>query len=200
MVGLMRPDSGSVHVDGEDITDLDEEELVHVRRKVALIFQAGALFDSMSVGDNVAFGLIAQRLLPDEEIDARVAESLRVVGLEGSEETMPSELSGGMRKRVALARSMALQPRCLLYDEPTAGLDPLTGFKVSQLIRETARNDHITSVVVTHDVAAAFYFADRIAFLNRGGIDFIGTPDEARRRPSAALGEFLGAYGEEHAP
>ena len=196
IVGLMRPDAGRVIVDGEEITKFSESQLRHVREKVAFIFQGGALFDSMTVSENVAFGLLEQRKLTRSEIAVRVSESLARVGLDGSDSAYPSDLSGGMRKRVALARSMALYPRCLLYDEPTAGLDPVTGFRVSELIRSNARESGVTSIVVTHDVPSACHVADRIAFLSEGRITFVGTPDEAWNSHDTGVSAFLNAYEE----
>ena len=194
IVGLMYPDAGTVIVDGEEISHFSEAELRTVREKVAYIFQGGALFDSMTVKENVAFGLLEQRKLTRSEIAGRVSESLARVGLGGSGSAYPADLSGGMRKRVALARSMALNPQCLLYDEPTAGLDPQTGFLVSQLIRTNAQETGVTSVVVTHDVESACYIADRIAYLAEGRIAFIGTTEEACSSSETGVGAFLSAY------
>jgi len=191
--GLLRPDDGSVEVDGTRLETLDEDALVPVRRQVSMLFQQGALFDSLSVGENVAFPLREHRMLPPDKIPARVAEALAMVGLEKSEQLMPSELSGGMRKRAALARALVLEPRVLLYDEPTTGLDPVVAAKINHLIRDLQRQLGLTSVVVTHDLASAFYVADRLAFLYEGRIRFTGTPAEARATTDAPLHEFLTA-------
>jgi len=191
--GLLRPDDGSVEVDGTRLETLDEDALVPVRRQVSMLFQQGALFDSLSVGENVAFPLREHRMLPPDKIPARVAEALAMVGLEKSEQLMPSELSGGMRKRAALARALVLEPRVLLYDEPTTGLDPVVAAKINHLIRDLQRQLGLTSVVVTHDLASAFYVADRLAFLYEGRIRFVGTPAEARATTDAPLHEFLNA-------
>jgi phospholipid/cholesterol/gamma-HCH transport system ATP-binding protein len=191
--GLLRPDDGSVEVEGARLETLDEEALVPVRRQVSMLFQQGALFDSLSVGENVAFPLREHRMLPPEKIPARVTEALAMVGLEKTERLMPSELSGGMRKRAALARALVLEPRVLLYDEPTTGLDPVVAAKINHLIRDLQRQLGLTSVVVTHDLASAFYVADRLAFLYEGRIRFVGTPDEARATTDAPLHEFLNA-------
>ena len=191
--GLLRPDDGSVEVQGTRLETLDEDALVPVRRQVSMLFQQGALFDSLSVGENVAFPLREHRMLPPEKIPARVAEALAMVGLEKTERLMPSELSGGMRKRAALARALVLEPRVLLYDEPTTGLDPVVAAKINHLIRDLQKQLGLTSVVVTHDLASAFYVADRLAFLYEGRIRFVGTPAEARAATDAPLYEFLNA-------
>jgi phospholipid/cholesterol/gamma-HCH transport system ATP-binding protein len=191
--GLLRPDDGSVEVEGTQLETLDEDGLVPVRRQVSMLFQQGALFDSLSVGENVAFPLREHRMLPPEKIPARVAEALAMVGLEKTEQLMPSELSGGMRKRAALARALVLEPRVLLYDEPTTGLDPVVAAKINHLIRDLQRQLGLTSVVVTHDLASAFYVADRLAFLYEGRIRFVGTPAEARATTDEPLHEFLNA-------
>src|SRR6185369_13844363 len=183
----------SVEVDGTRLETLDEDALVPVRRQVSMLFQQGALFDSLSVGENVAFPLREHRMLPPDKIPARVAEALAMVGLEKSEQLMPSELSGGMRKRAALARALVLEPRVLLYDEPTTGLDPVVAAKINHLIRDLQRQLGLTSVVVTHDLASAFYVADRLAFLYEGRIRFVGTPAEARETTDEPLHEFLNA-------
>lgn len=195
IVGLMNPDSGRVIIDGQDVTDFDDREFMAVRRKVAFIFQGGALFDSMTVGDNVGFGLVEQRRWTASEIAERVAATLERVGLAGTASSYPADLSGGMRKRVALARSIVLEPACILYDEPTAGLDPSTGYLVSELIKKTAADSQVTSVVVTHDIPAAFHVADRIAFLLDGRIGFLGSCAEARATRLPELRFFLDAYG-----
>lgn len=194
IVGLMRPDEGRILVDGIDVTNFSDREFLEVRRKVSYVFQGGALFDSMTVGENVAFGLLEQRRLTGPQVRAKVSGALELVDLRGIEDTLPAALSGGMRKRVALARSMALEPACLLYDEPTAGLDPVTGFLVIDLIRKSAGQTPVTSVVVTHDLPAAYFVADRIAFLHEGKMAFVGTVSEARASAHPALHRFLNAY------
>jgi phospholipid/cholesterol/gamma-HCH transport system ATP-binding protein len=192
IIGLHRPDQGHVLVDGDDIVDYDEEELIPVRKKVAMLFQGGALFDSMNVLDNVAYGLREHTNMPEEEIREAVRRKLSLVGLEeGVAELMPSELSGGMKKRVALARSIAMDPRCILYDEPTTGLDPVTATTINELIRDLQRRLQVTSVVVTHDIASAFFVGDRIAYLFEGGMDFVGSVEEARSSKEPRLRHFL---------
>ncbi len=191
IIGLHRPDRGHVLVDGDDIVDYDEEELIPVRKKVAMLFQGGALFDSMNVLDNVAYGLREHTDLPEEEIREAVRRKLSLVGLEGVEELMPAELSGGMKKRVALARSIAMDPRCILYDEPTTGLDPVTATTINELIRDLQRRLQVTSVVVTHDIASAFFVGDRIAYLFDGRMDFVGAVEEARSSKVPRLRHFL---------
>jgi phospholipid/cholesterol/gamma-HCH transport system ATP-binding protein len=193
MDGLLRPDEGEVEVDGVALGPLDEDGLVPVRRNVAMLFQQGALFDSLTVGENIAYPLVEHRLTPPGGIVQRVHEALAMVDLEKTERLMPSELSGGMRKRAALARALVLEPRALLYDEPTTGLDPVVGAKINHLIRDLQRRLGVTSVVVTHDLASAFFVADRIAFLHEGRIRFVGTPEEARASRDPHLHEFLTA-------
>jgi phospholipid/cholesterol/gamma-HCH transport system ATP-binding protein len=158
-----------------------------------MLFQQGALFDSLTVGDNIAYPLREHRLLAPEAIPARIREALAMVDLAGTEPLMPAELSGGMRKRAALARALVLEPRALLYDEPTTGLDPVVATKINHLIRDLQRRLGLTSVVVTHDLGSAFFVADRLAFLHEGRIRFIGTPEEARATKDEYLHEFLTA-------
>jgi phospholipid/cholesterol/gamma-HCH transport system ATP-binding protein len=191
--GLLRPDAGQVVVDGVRLNDLDEDGLIPVRRRVSMLFQQGALFDSLSVGDNVAFPLREHRMLPERDVPARVREALAMVGLERTAHLMPAELSGGMRKRAALARALVLEPRVLLYDEPTTGLDPVVAARINHLIRDLQQRLGLTSVVVTHDLASAFFVADRLAFLYEGRIRFAGTPAQARAATDAPLHEFLTA-------
>lgn len=196
-MGLHQPDSGQVWVDGVEITDLGEDQLLETRKKVGMLFQAGALFDSMTVYENVSFALHEHTDWEEERVAERVSEILGLVELENVEELMPSDLSGGMRKRVALARSIALAPRAILYDEPTTGLDPITANKINQLIRSLQRRLGVTSIVVTHDIVSAFTVGDRIAFLADGRIRFDGTVAEAKRSEEPMLRNFLegGGYG-----
>ena len=194
-IGLMKPDAGHILVDGEDITDYDEEQLNPVRKKVGMLFQGGALFDSMSVFENVAYALREHTALDEEEIARRVREKLALVEMSGAEEIMPADLSGGMKKRVALARSIALEPAGLLYDEPTTGLDPVIGSTINQMIRNLQRALSVTSVVVTHDIHSAFTVADRIAFLSDGVLCFVGSVEEAQHTSDERLRRFLGGGG-----
>jgi phospholipid/cholesterol/gamma-HCH transport system ATP-binding protein len=196
-VGLHRPDRGEVWVDGTEITALEEEDdaLLEVRKKVGMLFQAGALFDSMTVFENVAFALREHTDWEEDRIRSRVREVLDLVELEEVEELMPSDLSGGMRKRVALARAIALAPRGILYDEPTTGLDPITANSINGLIRSLQRRLGVTSIVVTHDIQSAFTVGDRIAFLHDGTIRFLGTVAEAKASREPLLRNFLEGGG-----
>jgi len=190
-IGLHRPDSGEVWVDGEEISSYPEEDLMPVRQKVGMLFQGGALFDSMNVFENIAFSLREHTSGTEEQIAARVTEVLNLVELEGVEELTPSDLSGGMRKRVALARAIALSPQGILYDEPTTGLDPITADAINRLIRSLQSALNVTSVVVTHDIQSAYAVGDRIAFLYDGTLRFVGTMDEATNTTDTRLREFL---------
>jgi phospholipid/cholesterol/gamma-HCH transport system ATP-binding protein len=193
MNGLLRADAGSVEVEGTALEALDEQALSPIRRNVAMLFQQGALFDSLTVGENVAYPLREHALAHAAELPTRIARVLDMVGLAKTEHLMPAELSGGMRKRAALARALVLEPKALLYDEPTTGLDPVVGAKINHLIRDLQQRLGVTSVVVTHDLASAFFVADRIAFLYEGRIRFVGTTEEARASGDGPLHEFLSA-------
>jgi phospholipid/cholesterol/gamma-HCH transport system ATP-binding protein len=196
-IGLHRPDAGEVWVDGQEITGFDEEQLIETRKKVGMLFQAGALFDSMTVLDNVAYALREHTSLSEEKVRERVGEVLQLVELDNVEQLMPADLSGGMRKRVALARSVALAPRAILYDEPTTGLDPITANTINRLICSLQKRLGVTSIVVTHDIRSAFTVGDRIAFLNEGRILFLGTVEQAKSSREPVLHKFLqgGGYG-----
>jgi phospholipid/cholesterol/gamma-HCH transport system ATP-binding protein len=193
MLGLEAPDAGRVIVEEEDITDLPEEELYRVRKKFGMLFQSGALFDSMTVFENVAFPLREHTEMSDDDIARAVREKLELVNLPGSEHLMPVDLSGGMRKRVGLARSIVLDPKVILYDEPTTGLDPITSQTINELIIDLQAKLNVTSVVVTHDIHSAFSVGDRVAFLNEGVFEWIGTMDDARDSDHPKLREFLKA-------
>ncbi len=191
LIGLIRPQEGRVIVQDTDITDMDEDELNKVRRHMGMVFQYSALFDSMTVGENVAFGLRQHTEESEEEIQRIVKRNLALVGLRGIEAMMPNDLSGGMKKRVSLARAMALNPAVMLYDEPTAGLDPIRANTISRLIVNTQRHLHCTSVVVTHDMESAFFVADRIAMLHEGKILAVGTPEEIRDFDNEIVQKFI---------
>ncbi|MEA2327319.1 MAG: phospholipid/cholesterol/gamma-HCH transport system ATP-binding protein [Thermoanaerobaculia bacterium] len=193
MLGLEAPDSGRVIVEDEDITDHPEEELYRVRKKFGMLFQSGALFDSMNVFENIAFPLREHAEMSEEEIARAVKEKLGLVNLPNTENLMPVDLSGGMRKRVGLARSIVLDPKMILYDEPTTGLDPITSQKINELIIDLQSKLNVTSVVVTHDIQSAFSVGDRIAFLNKGVFEWVGTMEEARTSEHPVLREFLKA-------
>ncbi len=197
---LMRPDSGTIIIDGVDVTKLSGRALDAVREKFGMLFQAGALFDSMSVFDNVAFPLVEKTRLSREEISARVHETLKAVGLEGMEQKYPSELSGGMQKRAALARALVRRPKILMLDEPTTGLDPSRTGAIHELIRRTQINFHLTVVMVSHDVPAVFQICDRVAFLHNGKTRLNGTVAEVMAADDEVFKRFLAgkASGEEN--
>ena len=191
IVGLLKPDRGMVRVGGVAVQDMSEDELIPIRRQVGFLFQGGALFDSMNVFDNIAFPL-REAGWEERQIVERVPEVLQLVDLEPQvAEQMPDALSGGMRKRVALARAIAVRPQAILYDEPTTGLDPVTSTTINELIRSMQRRLGVTSVVVTHDIDSAFKVGDRIAFLCGGRIAFLGTVAEARSSTDSRLRAFL---------
>ena len=193
MLGLEAPDSGRVIVEEEDVTDLPEQEFYRVRKKFGMLFQSGALFDSMTVFENVAFPLREHTEMSDVEIARAVREKLELVNLPNTEHLMPVDLSGGMRKRVGLARSIVLDPKMILYDEPTTGLDPITAQKINELIIDLQSKLNVTSVVVTHDIQSAFSVGDRIAFLHQGVFEWVGTMEQARDADDAMLRDFLKA-------
>ena len=191
IIGLQKPSGGHIFIDGQDITDFTEDEMDQVRLHMGMVFQYSALFDSMSVGENVAFGLRQHRKLPEEEIRNIVREKLHLVGLDHAEDMMPNDLSGGMKKRVSLARAIALEPRVILYDEPTAGLDPLRSMDINRLIVTTQRQLHTTSVIVTHDMESAFFVADRLAYLEDGVFRLIADKDTFRDSPDEHKQRFI---------
>lgn len=191
ITGLLKPESGQVIIEGEDIVPLDENDLVDVRKKMGMLFQGAALFDSLTVEENIAYPLRENTKLPENEIKEVVARNLELVGLPGIEDKMPSDLSGGMKKRVGLARAMAMNPKILLYDEPTTGLDPPNISRINQLIRSMQKQFGITGVIITHDVQSAFEISDRVAFLYRGKIIFTGTVEEAKNTDIEILSDFI---------
>lgn len=191
IIGLLKPTSGEIWVNGREITAMTEDELNNIRLEMGMVFQYSALFDSMSVGENVAFGLRQHTDMTEPEIARRVRRKLRMVGLSGQENAMPNELSGGMKKRVSLARAIAIDPHIVLYDEPTAGLDPIMSNTIDRLIVSTRRMIDATSVVVTHDMSSAFNIADRIAMIYNGSIIETGTPDTIRRSENPVMVKFI---------
>jgi len=195
--GLEKPDRGSVSFDGVELTGLGERELAPYRRRIAMLFQSGALFDSMNVLENVAFPLREHTDLGSGEIVQRVREKLAMVQLPGIESKLPSALSGGMKKRVALARSLALDPEAVLFDEPTTGLDPVTSATIGRLIRSIQERLGMSSVVVTHDLALAERVGDRVALLDDGLFRFLGGWQEARRSTDERLAGFLAGREED---
>lgn len=191
IIGIMKADKGQVLIDGKDISSLNERDLNNFRRKFGMLFQGAALFDSLDVGENVSFGLNEQKKYPKDFIDKIVAEKLKLVGLPGVEKLSPSELSGGMRKRVGLARAIAANPEIVLYDEPTTGLDPIMADAIDSLISDLNRSLNVTSVTVTHDMRSAYKIADRIAMLYEGKFIFYGTPDEIRGTNDPVIRQFI---------
>ena len=191
ITGLIKPDRGEVIIEGEDIVPMDEGDLIHVRRKIGMLFQGAALFDSLTVAENIAYPLREHSKHNEDEIKEIVAKNLELVGLPGIEDKLPSDLSGGMKKRVGLARAMASEPKILLYDEPTTGLDPPNISRINHLIRDMQQKFSITGVVITHDVASAFEISDRIAFLYKGKIIFEGTVEEGKNTNIEVLGDFI---------
>jgi len=197
-IGLMKPTSGEVWIDGEEVSQFEERRLGRIRKKVGMLFQSGALFDSMNVEENIAFPLREAGVKNAKEIRDRVAEALEMVNLAGEQKKMPEKLSGGMRKRVGLARTIVGRPACLLYDEPTTGLDPIASDSINHLIRRLQKRLAVTSVVVTHDMKTAFHTANQIALLHEGRIFFNGTPDEMRASTDPVIVDFIeGRSGEE---
>ena len=191
IIRLLEPDSGHVFIDGTDVTVLNDKALNEIRKKFGMLFQEAALFDSMTVGENVAFPLKEQTKMKDEEIKKIVADRLRAVGLHGVEDKMPSELSGGMKKRVGLARAIALHPQIVLFDEPTTGLDPIMTEAINELIIDTQKNFNLTSIVISHDVESIFKIGHKIAMLHEGKIVEYGTPEEIKESKNPVLVQFL---------
>jgi phospholipid/cholesterol/gamma-HCH transport system ATP-binding protein len=191
VIGLMRPDAGTVIVDGVHVEKLRERDLTAIRQKVSMMFQNAALFDSMTVAENIAFPLIESGVRDRKEIRDRVQEALEVVDLSEHGNKLPVNLSGGMRKRAGIARAIVGRSQCILYDEPTASLDPLVSDVIDQMILRLQKRYHITSLVVTHDMKSTFKIANRVAMLKRGVIRFLGTPDELRNCPDQEVQDFI---------
>jgi len=191
MIGLMEPDAGEIWIHGENIIGMNERQLGAIREKVGILFQGAALFDSMTVEENILFPLREAGERDPKMLRSRVAEMLEVTEMEGHEDKMPESLSGGMKKRVGLARAIIRRPSCVLYDEPTAGLDPVVADSINRLIRCLQQRFGITSIVVTHDMKSAFDVADRVAYLHQGRVYFHGTPGELRQSTDPLIQDFL---------
>ena len=191
MVGLMEPDSGEIWIQGQNIIGMNERQLGAIRKKVGILFQGGALFDSMTVEDNIAFPLREAGERDRKVLRSKVSEMLDVMEMDGQEDKMPETLSGGMKKRVGLARAIIRRPSCVLYDEPTAGLDPVVADSINRLIRRLQQRFGMTSVVVTHDMKSAFDVADRIAYLHEGQIYFNGTASQLQKSSDPLIQDFL---------
>lgn len=191
LTGLLAPTSGSLQIEGQETSGFDDDAWDELRCHMGVVFQYSALFDFLSVGENVAFGLRQHFKLPEAEVQSRVAALLEMVGMPGTQSMMPAELSGGMKKRVGLARALAMQPQVVFYDEPTSGLDPVMTMTISRLIRKTQQTLGVTSVLVTHDMESAYFAADRIAMLYKGKIVQVGTPDEIKRSRNPIVHAFV---------
>lgn len=193
IIGLLKPDEGSVLINGEDVALMNNKELYRLRNKFGFLFQSSALFDSMTVAENIGLGLVENNNMPQDQIDKIVTEKLSLVDLEGIENLKPSELSGGMKKRVGLARALACNPEFILYDEPTTGLDPITSDSIDRLIDSLAKNKNlkVTSIVVTHDIFSVYEIADTVAMMYEGKIHWEGTPEELQTTDDEIVREFL---------
>jgi phospholipid/cholesterol/gamma-HCH transport system ATP-binding protein len=191
IIGLMQPDGGSITVDGRELVGLRGAGMLEVRKRFGMLFQGGALFDSLTVGDNVALPLREHTRMSATQVQDRVRERLEWVGLQGVEHMKPASLSGGMRKRVGLARAIAMDPAYILYDEPTTGLDPIMADVINRLIRSLQQRIGVTSIVVTHDMSSAYHVGDELAMLHEGRVVFTGTPDEARQTRDPLVRQFI---------
>jgi len=198
IVGLMHPDSGSIKINGVEVTNLNEKEYNRVRMGIGLVFQGGALFDSMNVGENVGFVLDEFMNLDKEIVQDKVRDALGLVGLEGVEHMMPSQLSGGMKKRVSLARALCMEPHIILYDEPTTGVDPITAAAINHLISELRDKLKVTSIVVTHDMNSAYQVADSIAMFYKGQIIADGKPEDIKNSNHPVIQQFI--HGQAQGP
>ncbi|MBD3169570.1 MAG: ATP-binding cassette domain-containing protein [candidate division Zixibacteria bacterium] len=191
IVRLLEPDSGYIQIDGENILDFDRKQLMAYRRRFGMLFQGAALFDSMTVDENVGLSLREHTNTPEEEVKEIVSEKLRVVGMKGIENLKPAELSGGMKKRVGLARAISMNPEFILYDEPTTGLDPIMADAINDLIIRLREELNVTSIAVTHDMTSAYKISDRIAMIYEGEIIFAGTPDEVKNTDNPVVQQFI---------
>jgi phospholipid/cholesterol/gamma-HCH transport system ATP-binding protein len=191
IIGLLKPDRGSIEVNGQEVTTMTERELKELRKKFGMLFQAAALFDSLTVGENVAFPLVEHTRSRRSQIAERVGETLALVGLPGTEHLYPAELSGGMKKRVGLARALAMEPKVILYDEPTTGLDPIMADAINDLIVEMRERLAITSIAITHDMVSAYKIGHRLAMLYEGKIIFTGTPQECKNTDDPLVRQFI---------
>lgn len=191
MIGLIQPTSGEIWIGNDEISHMNEQDMLRIRLRMGMVFQYSALFDSMTVGDNVAFGLVEHTNYSKEKIQSIVQEKLRQVGLEGVENRMPNELSGGMKKRVSLARAIAFEPEIIFYDEPSSGLDPITTNRIDELIIETQRVLKVTSIVVTHDMVSACRIANRIAMVYNGELIAVDTPDNFKKIQDKRVRKFF---------
>ena len=191
IIGLIRPDAGEIFVDGEEICGLSDRDLYRLRRKFGMLFQGAALFDSMTVEENIALGVREHRMFPESNIGKLVTEKLEMVGLPGVQKMRPAELSGGMKKRVGLARALMMEPEFVLYDEPTTGLDPIMADAINDLIIHCTDQLHVTSIVVTHDMVSAYKVGDRLSMLHDGEIIFSGTPAEVQQTENPIVKQFI---------
>jgi phospholipid/cholesterol/gamma-HCH transport system ATP-binding protein len=197
IIGLIKPDGGEIRIDGKDIVRLDHNELSRLRRRFGMVFQTAALFDSMTVGENVGLALRQHTDKSEAEIRGICEEKLSRVGLPGIQEKKPADLSGGMRKRVGLARAIAMDPDYILYDEPTTGLDPITSQQINTLINDLQRGLRVTSVVVTHDMKSAYTVGNRLCLLHQGKVRFAGTPDQIRASDDPLVRQFINGEADE---
>jgi phospholipid/cholesterol/gamma-HCH transport system ATP-binding protein len=191
IIGLLRPDLGSIEVNGQEVTTMGERQLKELRKKFGMVFQGAALFDSLTVGENVGFALTEHTKISGSDIAQRVREKLALVGLPGTETLYPSELSGGMKKRVGLARALAIEPEVILYDEPTTGLDPIMADAINDLIVEMRERLGVTTITITHDMVSAYKIGHRLAMLYEGKIIFTGTPEECKNASDPVVRQFI---------
>jgi phospholipid/cholesterol/gamma-HCH transport system ATP-binding protein len=197
LLGVMPPDSGDIFFDGQNVCEMESKDLIHMRKRIGMLFQGAALFDSLTVKENVAYPLREHFDYDEDKLSRIVAEKLSVVGLPGIEEMMPADLSGGMKKRVGLARAIATDPEVILYDEPTTGLDPTNTNRIDDLILDLQKKFKVTSIVVTHDMASAFRVSDRLALIYNKKIEYVGTKDQVKNSTNKIVQQFInGQIGE----